>query len=271
MWLRGFICPLLSRKGYGFTKTGKEIFYMKTCQSMDIKHKCDGCNLRGDSFFCNVHPSTLSMFESIKVTHAFPKGSTLFMEGLPSDGVYLLCQGSVKLSTCSKDGKVIILHIAKPGEILGLSSAVTDSVHVATAEAIESCQVNFIRTDVFLAFIRQNPDACLNAVRQLGNSYNTAYLQICSLGLASSVSDKLAMLFLGWCKAAFDGPDGIRLRMTYTHEEIAAMIGTSRETVTRLLNDFKKQRLISLKGSELVIPDKDRLESLIGTKHRARL
>lgn len=246
-------------------------FSTKAYNNIEIRHKCDECNLRGDSFFCNISPYTLEIFNSLKVTHAYPKGTSLFMEGHPSNGIYLLCQGSVKLSTCSKDGKVIILHIAKPGEILGLSSAVTDSVHVATAEVIEPCQVNFVKNEDFLKFIRQNADACLSAVKQLGNSYNTAYLQICSLGLASSVSDKLAMLFLGWCKSASERNDVVRLKMSYTHEEIAAMIGTSRETVTRLLKDFRKRQLIAIKGSELAILDKDQLEKTIGTKHRMQL
>jgi CRP/FNR family transcriptional regulator len=218
-----------------------------------------------------MRQSTIQIFDSLKITHSYPKGTTLFMEGHPSEGIYLLCQGKVKLSTCSKDGKVIILHIAKPGELLGLSSTVTDSIHIATAEVIEPCQVNFVRNDDFLNFLRQHSDACLSAVRQLGKNYNTAYLQICSLGLASSVSDKLAMLFLGWCKAAVEYSDGIHLKMSYTHEEIAEMIGTSRETVTRMLKEFRKQHLITMKGSEMIIPDKKKLEGLIGSKARSRL
>jgi CRP/FNR family transcriptional regulator len=188
------------------------------------------------------------------------------MQGQPSNGVYILCQGKVKLSTCSKDGKVIILHIAEPGEILGLSSTVTDTYHIATAEVMSSCQVNFIRNTDFLSFLQNNSEACMSAVKQLSRKNQTAYLQICSLGLSTSVADKLAMLFLGWCKASCEDHKSIHLKISYTHQEIAQMIGTSRETVTRILKDFKDQKLIEIDGTDMIINDKDLLESSIGNR-----
>ena len=182
------------------------------------------------------------------------------MQGQPSNGVYILCQGRVKLSTSSKDGKVVILHIAEPGEILGLSAAVSDSVHIASADVIEPCQVNFVRKSDFLNFIGTNAEACLGVVKQLSQNYQTAYLQICSLGLSNSVADKLAMFFLSYCETAVDYPSGAHLSIAYTHKEIAQMIGTSRETVTRLLKDFRERHLISVEGSDVFIPDTEKLE-----------
>jgi CRP/FNR family transcriptional regulator len=244
---------------------------MKNPDKLQVQHNCSKCEMRSENFFCELNHSTLGVLESLKTSREFPKKSILFMEGDDSEGIYILCQGKVKLSTSSKDGKVIILHIAEPGEILGLSASMTDSIHIATAEVIETCQINFIRNDDFLNFLQNNADACLSAVKQLGQNYNTAYLQICSLGLSSSVSDKLATLFLGWCKAAVKHADGIHLKISFTHEEIAEMIGTSRETVTRLLKDFKKQHLISRRGSDLIIHDQKKLENIIGTKPKTGL
>jgi CRP/FNR family transcriptional regulator len=234
---------------------------MKTLKGFEIQHKCEDCDHRAEDFFCDMHSSNLRIVESLKITNAYPKGTTLFMEGQPSNGVYVLCQGKVKLSTSSKDGKIIILHIAEPGEVLGLSAAVSNAIHNATAEVIEPCQVNFVRNEDFLEFLRKNTEACFSALRQLSRDYNVAYLQICSLGLSNSVADKLARLFLGWCKATADDGSSVRLKMAYTHEEIAEMIGTSRETVTRLLKAFKDKNLISLKGSDLIIHDRGKLAS----------
>jgi CRP/FNR family transcriptional regulator len=241
---------------------------MKVINNMKIQHKCENCELRSENFFCDLRENNLKIFESLKITNAYPKGSTLFMQGQPSNGVYILCQGRVKLSTCSKDGKVIILHIAEPGEILGLSSTVTDSIHIATAEVLEPCQVNFVRNADFINFLKQNAEACLSAVKQLGHNYQTAHLQICSLGLSTSVADKLALLFLGWCKASCEDHKSIHLKISYTHEEIAQMIGTSRETVTRLLKDFKDRKLISIKGSDLIVHDRDELNDSIGSQSK---
>lgn len=234
---------------------------MKALKGFEIQHQCAECDHRDEGFFCDLHVSNLHIFESLKITNAYPKGTTLFMEGQPSNGVYILCQGKVKLSTCSKDGKIIILHIAEAGEVLGLSSSVSGSHHSATAEVIEPCQVNFVRNEDFLEFLKVNTEACFSALKQLSKDYHTAYLQICSLGLSNSVADKLARLFLGWCRAASDDREDIRLKMAYTHEEIAEMIGTSRETVTRLLKVFREKKLISLKGSDLIIHDTKKLSS----------
>jgi len=217
-------------------------------------------------FFCDLKEATIQSLETLKISNIYSRGSVLFMEGQISQGVYILCQGRVKLSTCSRDGKVIILQIAEAGEVLGLSAVISGSPYEVTAEVIEPCQINFIRKADFLRILQQNTDACLNAVRQLSHNYQTAHLQICSLGLSTSVSDKLAKLFLSWCvsngSGSYNGNGSVHLKIHYTHEEIAEMIGTSRETVTRLLKNFKERKLISLKGSDLVIHDKRRLESI---------
>jgi len=209
----------------------------------------------------------MQSIDALRISNLYPRGSVLFIEGQPPQGVYILCRGRIKLSTCSRDGKIIILQIAEAGEVLGLSAVISGSAYEVTAEVIEPCQISFIRRADFLRLLQQNTDACLNAVRQLSQNYQTAHLQICSLGLSTSVADKLAKLFLNWCGAngkhgANDTP--VHLKISYTHEEIAEMIGTSRETVSRLLKNFRERKLISLKGSDLVIHDRRRLETIAG-------
>lgn len=240
---------------------------MRVLNNLKMQHKCDNCAMPAGGFFCSLRETTMQNLDAVKLSNLYPRGSVLFMEGENPQGVYILCQGRVKLSTCSRDGKIIILQIAEAGEVLGLSAVVSDSFYEVTAEVIEPCQVSFIRKPDFLRFLQQNPDACLNAVRQLSQNYQTAHMQICSLGLSNSVADKLAKLFLGWCNHNGSSGSGgtVRLKVSYTHEEIAEMIGTSRETVSRLLKNFRERKLITMKGSDLVIHDKKRLETMIGS------
>ena len=243
---------------------------MKGLDNFKIRHKCHECDLRAESFFCHFSDPCLQIFESLKITNGYPKGSTLFMEGQPSNGVYMLCQGRIKLSACSREGKVIILRVAEAGEVLGLNETVSDSAYEATAEVLENCQVNFVRKDDFLRFLKQNAEACFSAVKHLSYKYHTAYVQVRSLGLSHSASDKLAKLLLEWCRTNRNGNISVHLKIPYTHEEIAEMIGTSRETVTRLLKDFKDRNLITLKGSDLIIHDPDRLDATIGVRHKSK-
>lgn len=241
---------------------------MRDFRDSKIESKCLSCSVRSDSFFCNLTEENHKIFESLKMTHYYPKNSTLFIEGQTLDGVYILCSGRVKMTICSKEGRMIILHIAEPGEILGLSAAISNSIHTATAEAVEQCRVNYIRKNDFLRFLENNPQACLNAVKQLSQNYQTACSQIGALGLSATVADKLATLFLGWCDANEEDGDGIHFKIHYTHEELAQMIGTSRETVTRLLKSFRDRKLIKRKGAEFIVPDRKKLEAAIGTRQK---
>ena len=245
---------------------------MRRVKDLSIQDKCQECGLRRTGFFCQLSTSDLASFEAIKVTKAYPKGTMLFVEGQPAEGVYMLCQGKVKLSTCSHDGKIIILEIAEPGNILGLSAAIIGADHETTAEALELCQVNYVKTSDLLRFMQSKPEAGLNAVRQLSRNYQTAYRQICALGLSDSVSDKLAKLFLGWSSNGngAENGDAIHIKNFFTHEEMAEMIGASRETVTRALKFFRENDLITLRGSDLIIHDRHRLKAVIGTRTSKR-
>ncbi|MEP6947378.1 MAG: Crp/Fnr family transcriptional regulator [Acidobacteriota bacterium] len=239
---------------------------MKVSQDLCIQEKCQKCELGNDSYFCNLPPNDLELFASIKVTKVYPKGTMLFVEGQPASGVYMLCQGKVKLSTCSQDGKVIIIGIAEPGDLVGLSAVLDGTEYEITAEVMELCQIDYVGRPDMLRFLAENPQACLNAARQLSRSYQTAYRQVCALGLSDSVAGKLAKLFLGWSGNGHGGDGRVQLKNFFTHEEIAEMIGSSRETVTRALKYFREQNLITLKGSNLVIHDRQRLKAVVNMR-----
>jgi CRP/FNR family transcriptional regulator len=187
----------------------------------------------------------------------------VFLEGQAARGVSILCQGRVKLMTTNADGKSLILKIVEPGEILGLHSAVSGSTHEVTAETLQPSQLTFIRRDDFLRILNQHGDACLRAAEHLARDCQSAYDVIRSIGLSHSVSEKLARLLLQWSTDGRVTDGTIRLKLALTHEEMAQLIGTSRETVTRTLSEFKKKNLLELSGSTLVIRNKAALERMI--------
>lgn len=211
--------------------------------------------------------------DSIKFAKSYAKGAFVFVQGQPSKIVYLLTEGKVKLSTCSPVGKVMIVQIAEPGDILGLSSALCGAEHETSAEALETCHVDAIETTEFLKFLRLSPEACLSAAKQLSSNCLKAHRQICALGLSDSVFDRVAKLFLSWSGGERNNGNGngnghghhVRIDNFFTHEEIAGMIGSSRETVTRTLRAFRERDLITIKGREAVIHDRRRLMAAIGT------
>jgi|GEM_PF-1757924 CRP/FNR family cyclic AMP-dependent transcriptional regulator len=203
-------------------------------------------------------------FERITVTTTYPAGAVLFVEGETPRGVFVLSRGRAKLSIGSASGKVMILRIAKAGEILGLHAVVSGTPFQATAQTVEPCQVSFVRSDEFLRLLRDYPQASLEAARQLSSSYQEACEQLRSIGLCDSAKKKVARFVLEWAESGEKRKDGIHATLTLTHEEIGQLIGTSRETITRALGEFRARRWILIKGSTLLIQNVDALQSLVG-------
>jgi CRP/FNR family cyclic AMP-dependent transcriptional regulator len=232
---------------------------------LQITENCLICKLRQPGFFCDLPKSSLEDLEKIKYASPYPQGAVLFVEGQSARGVYIVCSGRVKLSTTSRDGKTLILRIAQAGEVLGLHASVSGKPYELTAETLQPCQLDFIKRDDFLHFLQNPGDACLHAAQHLSENCQSAYEMIRSLGLSHSVSEKLARLLLEWATDGEKTKDGVRIKVSLTHEEIAQLIGTSRETVTRVLGEFRQKQWAQLRGSTLVIRDKEGLERLIGT------
>jgi CRP/FNR family cyclic AMP-dependent transcriptional regulator len=231
---------------------------------LQLVENCIICKLRSDNFFCALPAAALEAFERIKFATAYPRGAILFVEGQPPRGIYMLCKGRVKLSVNSAEGKTLILKIAEPGEVLGLHACVSGLSYELTAETIQPSQVNFVRREDFLKFLHDHGSACLQAAQHLSDNCHSAYDLIRSLGLSHSAGEKLARFLLELSAEGEQTADGIRAKMGLTHEEIAQIIGTSRETVTRLLAEFKRKKFATLKGSTLLIHNKPELEKLVG-------
>lgn len=225
---------------------------------------CATCKWRDESFFCNLEPEALKSLESMVFTNVYPDGAVLFSEGQPARGAFLVCHGSAKLSISSGEGKTLITKITAPGELLGLSSALSGHPYKATAETIEPSQVNFVRREDLLRFIHEHHAACGNVARQLTHDCETDEDHIRAIGLSHSAGEKLANLILTWCaEHGKAGEGGIRVQMLMTHEDISQLIGTSRETVTRLLKEFREKKLISIKGATMTVHNRAALESLV--------
>jgi len=230
---------------------------------MEIVESCLTCKLRADRIFCDLPASALQTLENIKYATAYPQGAVLFVEGQMPRGIYVLCKGTVKLSINSPNGRTMIVKLAEPGDVLGLSATISGKPYEVTAETIDPCQVNFVKRDDFLHFLKDDVEACIKVAEQLSEKYHNACEEVRSLGLSRSAAEKLAKLLLEWsCKNGESAKSEPRLKLRLTHEEIAQMIGTSRETVTRLFAEMKRRQIVQAKGSTLVIRDATALREI---------
>jgi len=153
------------------------------CMESIAHHSCFRCEMRPDRTFCDLPPDALQAFDQIKELSNLSRGDTLFAEGRPSRGVFLLCQGRAKLSVCSESGKRLILRVAGPGEVLGLSATMSGEPYEVTAELLDDAQVAFVRRKDLLKFLKENQDACMQVVHLLSDDLHTAFDRVRTVGL----------------------------------------------------------------------------------------
>lgn len=237
---------------------------MHSSQGVQLSRNCETCRFKGKGFFCNLMPEAVRDLEAIKSPATYPTGAVLFLEKESFRGVYLLCSGKVKLTMSSSGGKTLILRLARPGEMLGLTSAMSGSRYEATVEALEPCQVSFIRRDDFTRFAEKYPEVYLAILRQLSAQYYGTCEQMRTIALSGSSREKLARLLLHWSSEGRETEEGTRTSVPLTHEQIAECVGSTRETITRTLSEFKTRRLVTFKGATMLIRNRAALAAISG-------
>jgi CRP/FNR family cyclic AMP-dependent transcriptional regulator len=235
---------------------------MHACHATE--RNCQTCTTKQEGFLCYLPPDAAKEFDEIKSFFTYPTGSFLFLEKEPVRGIFMLCSGKAKLTISSRGGKTLILRLAKTGETLGLVASMSGSPYEATVEALEPCSVAFIRQDDFMRFIARHPKVYQTILRQLGAQYYGTCEQMRTIALSTSSREKLARLLLHWSCEGRETKEGTRISVPLTHEQIAECVGSTRETVTRTLSEFKHRHLVMLKGATMVIPDRAALAAIGG-------
>jgi CRP/FNR family transcriptional regulator, cyclic AMP receptor protein len=184
----------------------------------------------------------------------------LFSEGDTSEKVFVVLEGTVKLSVNSNGGRRLILGLLSNGEMLGLASVLCGRTQETTAEMVYTSKVAVIGREEFMNFLMQHPDAYRVISEELGREFNKACEQLRTVVLSATAPQKLARLLLDWSKEGRTTDMGARFRFCMTHEELGECIGASRETVTRVMSTFKSKNLVMLNGSTLTIPNPMALE-----------
>jgi CRP/FNR family transcriptional regulator len=219
-------------------------------------------NLRSDDFFCALSQESRDAFNQMRIAAVFPEGAVIFIEEEVPLGIFMLRQGLAKLSTSSRDGRTFALRIVKAGELLGLDAVISGKPYALTAETMQRCQLDFLSRKDFLRFIKEHGDACLHAAELISRECQDAYSVVRSVCFPHSASARFAKLLLASVKDLQATNGVLHARLALTHEEIAQLVGTTRETITRTLSDLRKKEIVEQQGAMWVIHDKSALERL---------
>jgi CRP/FNR family transcriptional regulator len=200
-------------------------------------------------------------FNAVGHITLYPANATLIKEGQLLRGAYIVCSGRAKLSVETRDGKTVILKIAGERDVLGLSAIVSGRPAPMTITTLDLCQIKFIERENFLRLLERDSRLAVTCASMLAREVTRTFDDVHDLLLARSSTEKLARLLLSWVAGEPHNRD-LRVTTEFTHEEIAQMIGSSRETVTRLLCDMRRKELIRIEGPTLLIPNRIALQAI---------
>ena len=235
---------------------------MNTPYGLQMVENCNTCRLKKNGWFCALSNGAVRSFAEFSHLTTYPGNAILFVEGQMPRGAFVLCSGKVKLSTASREGKVLVFKMVEPGEVIGLSAMISGDAYQVTAETVGPCLVNFVEREGLLRLMERNGELGLRSALAVSRDFQSACRDIHDLILARSSSGKLARLLLSWVNRDLPMSQDLRIHAPVTHEEMAQRIGASRETVTRLLSDLRKKDLIKLEGTTLIIKNRTALEAM---------
>ena len=212
---------------------------------------------------CNSALSGLLGLNDVKVGKNYARGTAIFVEGQQPRGLFILSKGRVKVSIASPEGKTLILRIASPGDLLGINASLSGRPYGATAETLERCSVDFISRADLLTLLERDKQFYVEVAQALSLKLSNVVEHTRLLFLAQSSAEKLARLLVKWCDAhGTRTAKGICIKYRLTHEEIGQMICASRETVTRLLAELKRKKIVNLVDNTIVVRNREALESV---------
>ncbi len=212
-------------------------------------------SLRSIPLFSSVSDEDLEAVAALLIERRFPKHKTIVEEGLPGDYMYVIREGEVKVTKLSGDGREKILELMGPGDFFGEMSLLDGAVRSASVKSLTETRILALSRNDFLKELRRNPDLAMAVIQELTRRVRQMDEQASSLSF-QRVKERTQGLLMRLAKEP-PGPDGRRTTPALTHQQIADMVGTSRETVTRVVKRLKDQGWLEQDGKQYLVPAQD--------------
>lgn len=225
---------------------------------------CETCPNRDDSDICDLIPPIEEPQGILKRRAIYQPGQFVFYEGHVPLGLYVLCQGRVKLTRLSRKGHQRVVEIVDAGHLLEKQVLQEQAVHQVTCEVLEPSQVCLLDRPGFLNMLKGNGELAVKLVQVLSKEMSKVAL-VADQFAFSPAKERLAGLLLELQERFGEpAPDGIRLALNLKREDLAQMAAVTVETVVRLLHDLQADDLIAMQGRDITILKPERLRKIAG-------
>ena len=208
--------------------------------------------LRAIPLFSHVVEADLEQIASHLIERRYPRNSTIVEEGLPGDYMYILREGRVKVTKLSEDGREKILDFLDVGAFVGEMALLERAPRSASVKTLSAVRVLALSRNDFMGLLRKSPDLALAVIQVLSRRLRTVNDQASALSF-QRVKDRTTGLLDRLAKDSTSSGDR-RATPALTHQQIADMIGTSRETVTRVVKELKASGWLQQEGKRYLIP-----------------
>jgi CRP/FNR family transcriptional regulator, cyclic AMP receptor protein len=225
---------------------------------------CASCTHRRPGWFCSLGSAVLADLELATSTISLPAQTLLFTQGEEARCLYLICGGYLKLTVGRNEHRRMVVRVAGPGSMLGLYAVLSHGVYEVSAESLTSAQLRPVERERFQGFLQTHKEAQMRAVQCICQEYRFALQDSCRIALAETVAARLGRLLLELAHQIGEHIDGgpPRFPLLLTHEEMASMVCTTRETVTRTLGQFRKDGWIAIEDSWISVLHPELLQML---------
>ncbi|MDF2891969.1 MAG: transcriptional regulator, Crp/Fnr family [Clostridia bacterium] len=217
--------------------------------------------LKQISIFSQLKEDFLKKIDSISIMRNYTKGRIIFMEGEPGEAFYYIKSGLVKISKVSSDGREHILHILNEGHVFAEVTLFNNTSYPATAEVLEEAQIGMIKNSDLQKLIIENPEISLELIKYLNHRLIEAQNKVRNLALYDTFGRTAQALVKLSEDHGKKTSAGIELDLGISRQELANIVGTTRETVIRVLAAFKKEKSIELDKSNIIIKDIDKVKA----------
>jgi CRP-like cAMP-binding protein len=223
---------------------------------------CQSCKHECSYLFSGLSQSARMELASLMRPLELDAGELVFYEGLPAYGLYILCEGKIKVAKRLKGGRSQILKLLAPGEVLGEKTLFDQETYTCYAKALEPSRLMFIPREDFLAFMRKYPDVAFRLIEKLSRELKAFGDKLVEIS-AYSAKERMARVLLELAQAfGRETPEGLDIGVELPRGEIAEMAGVTTETAVRILSEFKDQGILALPGRRIVILKPEELRSM---------
>lgn len=226
----------------------------------------DDWDFKSQSILSDLPPEDLELLKQDAIVHTYKKGDTIFREGAVPTGIYYIRSGKVKKFKIDKEGREQIIYVANSGELIGYHAVLADDRYADSAATLEESLISFIPRQHFLQAVDRSPLLSKRLLKTLSHEF-TVFANSLALFAQRSVRERLALqLVVLREKYKKDFHEGMAVEILLSREDLAAIVGTARENVVRILSDFKEEGILQTKGRKIIILDVKKLVAISNSR-----